>query len=125
VSTDFSDLMGDPNGKPKAYGLMLRAPCKSSFEFEMLVRSREAMTTARAEFGRDHDDVEFIEDEPDAPAIESAEPMDKAQQELRDNEDAILSALATLWVTRIAIARATGNLKDYTAACAAEGIKPF
>ena len=126
MSEEFSDLMGAPDGKAKTYGIVVRAPCRSSFEFDMLARSREAMTSLRAELGC-NDEMEFIEDEPDAIVTpqRAAVTMDETQSELRDNADAILTALASLWSHRVAIARATGNKTAYLAACAAEGITPF
>ena len=122
MSDDFDVLGGNPEGKPREHGLILKQVCKSSFEFETLARSYAATDAAREELGREFE-IEFIED--DAPAMSAApEPIDEAQRTLDENADAILSALATLWALRVAIARATGNEKDYRAACAAEGIKP-
>ena len=86
-----------------------------------------AMDAARAEFGRGGV-VEFIEDDdPDTPAFElpAQIELEPLERELIENEDAILDSLANIWMYRVAIARATRNEKDYRAACAAEGIKPF
>jgi hypothetical protein len=79
------------------------------------------MTTLRTEFNQS-DDPTFEEDPP--LAAEPPAPLDEMQQQLRDLENAILATAATTWSHRIAIARATGNEKDYRAACALDGIDP-
>jgi hypothetical protein len=121
MSENYNDILGgnDPD-RPKVYGLAIRQCARSSFEFEMLARSMESMSSLRAEFGRDDDPV-FVEDDdtedlafdPDAP------------DELTAIENAIIAAAARLWVHRIAIARACGNQKAYVAACLIEKIQPF
>jgi hypothetical protein len=121
MAENFDILGGNDPDKPRIYGIAVRQVSKSSFEFEMLARSMESMTTARAEFGRD-DGVTFIEDDADAEDL-AFDP--DAPDELTAIEDAILATLARLWVHRVAIARATGNQKAYVAACLIEGIEPF
>jgi hypothetical protein len=120
MSEDFSDIMGGANpDQPKIYGIAIRQCSRSVFEGEMLARSMEAMTTARAECGRD-DDPEFIEEGDEDLAFDP-----EASDELTAIEDQILATLARLWTHRIAIARACGNQKAYVAACLIEGIEPF
>jgi len=120
---DFDIMGGNPDGAAKILGIVTREPCRSSFEFDVLGKSYEAMTLLREEFGRT-DDPEFIEE--DAPVAEPPAPTDETsvEHQLRDLEDAIIGAAAKLWQHRIAIARATGNEKDFRAACAADGIDP-
>jgi hypothetical protein len=117
---DYDILGGNPDAE-KILGIYTREPCRSSFEFDTLARSYEAMTKLREEFGRDDSPV-FIEE--DAPEPEPPAPLDEMEHQLRDLENAIIGAAAKLWQHRIAIARATADETRYRQACLADGIDP-
>jgi hypothetical protein len=120
--TDDHDIFGGaPDGKEKIRGIVCRETCQSSFEMDVLYRGREAMASLRAEFNQSDDPI--FEEDPPLPT-EPFEPLGESDEQLLDLENAILAAAASLWATRVAVARVAQGESEYRRLCAADNIDP-
>lgn len=120
-NTYTDDLMGESDPNAKTQGLFVcGTPCNSSWELDLVARSMAETEKLLDSFG-DHA-VEFIEDDDSGPV--PVVPLTPFEQELLDNENAIITAFANLWAQRLSIAHSVKTLAEYRAGCELEGISP-